>query len=701
MPLAVGCVSTVPSPFSEADAALEASDQPDAGEEDDAGDASSSPIVGKPCTEDGHCDDGVECTIGRCDPETRRCQIEPDDTRCSNGRYCDGVERCDLKLGCVAGTPVTCSDDDPCTIDRCVEQTLSCEHLPRDADGDGDPDWRCGGDDCDDTNPLVHGGASEVCGNGLDDNCDGAIDDATCVEPAHDTCASALVLSDGVTAQLDPAGTKLDYAASCAPSGGVGLRDMVAGIVVPEGGAKDLDVLVRGNSGALYVSGASQCGDVSTELGCAVGAATPQGPVAHLYLRKVPPGPLPLHVFASSTDSVSITATVHEPADKPSNETCGTAAPLLPEQAVIADLRDAVHDVATNCQATAGELVYQLDVPQPSDVYVLAHPADAIGEPVVGLRNEACVDAEHEIACQGGPAPVLFRRALDAGRYYVTVSSTVPSRVQVQVELQPPSEAPADETCVQPPQLEPGKPVMVTLEDHVDDVVSCLHPAADAAYELTLTQSSDVLLLARLAQGEMGALSLWANECGPEDALGCVAAWPSPIRLSRRAMAAGSYRVVVETRLASPAQLTALTRPAVAPVVVPFSDTCDDAVVIPETGGLFEGDTRNVTAQYGAACDHGIAGPIGAPDQILKLQLSKRRRMVFDMRTSGYRTLLNIRKGPACPGEEMPLSCAVGVYEQRSFLDLVLDAGEYFVQIDGYANESGPWTLDVFSSEPL
>ena len=40
-------------------------------------------------------------------------------------------------------------------------------------DGDGDyrPDEECGGDDCDDTNPLTHPGAAEVC-DGLDNNCD-------------------------------------------------------------------------------------------------------------------------------------------------------------------------------------------------------------------------------------------------------------------------------------------------------------------------------------------------------------------------------------------------------------------------------------------------------------------------------------------------------------------------------------------------
>jgi hypothetical protein len=42
-----------------------------------------------------------------------------------------------------------------------------------DKDGDGTP-W-C--DDCDDTNPAVHPGAAEICGNGVDDNCNGLVDE--------------------------------------------------------------------------------------------------------------------------------------------------------------------------------------------------------------------------------------------------------------------------------------------------------------------------------------------------------------------------------------------------------------------------------------------------------------------------------------------------------------------------------------------
>src|SRR5215831_15898955 len=151
--------NSAPNPFTSSSGAIG-----DAGPDAD-------PTLGGPCNDDGQCNDMLDCTFDRCDMALHRCRFTPDDSKCQDGVYCNGIERCDNQNGCVAGEPIGCDDQDVCTIDSCDEKTHACLHAPRDADGDGDPDWHCpGGGDCDDNDPTVSSKLPEVCANGKDDN---------------------------------------------------------------------------------------------------------------------------------------------------------------------------------------------------------------------------------------------------------------------------------------------------------------------------------------------------------------------------------------------------------------------------------------------------------------------------------------------------------------------------------------------------
>jgi hypothetical protein len=108
---------------------------------------------------------------------------------------------------CVAGAEKRCDDGDPCTTDRCNSDTGACEITPATLDLDGDghraplPGHLAGdpgscGDDCDDTSALAQPGGEELC-DGVDNDCNGVIDDAANFVPLTD----AIAISDPASAQ--------------------------------------------------------------------------------------------------------------------------------------------------------------------------------------------------------------------------------------------------------------------------------------------------------------------------------------------------------------------------------------------------------------------------------------------------------------------------------------------------------------------
>lgn len=706
--LGCGCGPTgAPNPFSFDPGPTEPDAGVDAGDDGGGVPVGSDPELGGPCVDDGQCDDGVGCTLDECDKTLLRCRFSPDDSTCQNDLYCDGLERCFTKLGCVPGAPVGCSDPTPCTIDRCEEATKACVHEPRDADEDGDVDGHCpGGKDCDDLDPAVSSGMPEVCGNKKDDDCDLVTDEAACTAPAHDTCSDPLEITAAGSYLMDTAGAAFHYPTSCTPADQALLRDVVAAIVLPAGPPLDVEVTARTTFAEVSLGLAGLCGDAATELAC--GGSFPgvkSGKLAKLRGRSLGDAAketaYPLYVTTGQIAPVTLEVAFLPAEPKPLNETCGSAEALAPGAPVKAQIIDAAKDLGSACEGTLGDLVYSFELTQTSNVDVFAASLDGDGLPMVSLRGPGCSLPEDEITCQAAQTAHVFWQSLPPGTYYVGLSATAPTTALVTLELSPPTSPAPDDMCATAPPLSPNTTIDVPLAGHQDDSSLCEPGMVDAAYALDLTETSDVLLVERISQGDEGAIGLSKPGCSDaSDQVVCKSGGSSPVRAAKHAVPAGSYRVVAESALGQPVQVTAFVRKAVAPTLIPFADSCADAFAIPESGGFFQGTTANANANFNAGCDQGGLDEGGAPEQMLKLTLSAPKRVVLDMAGSGYSTLLDVRKGPSCPGTEVAQGCAVGYNPGRSFLDLDLEAGVYFIQIDGYAMDAGPWFLDVRVVDP-
>jgi len=142
--------------------------------------------------------DGVSNGVDNCPTTPNPDQADTDGDGVGDGvgdacdkETCDGIDNNGNGL-VDEGFP----DSDGDGIADCVDPVFGT-----DADGDGFASIASGGTDCDDTNPAVHPGAIEIPGNGIDDNCDGLIDNTPPVLLPNGTL---LTIDPGL---LDPTGT--------------------------------------------------------------------------------------------------------------------------------------------------------------------------------------------------------------------------------------------------------------------------------------------------------------------------------------------------------------------------------------------------------------------------------------------------------------------------------------------------------------
>ena len=657
-------------------------------------------VRGRVCSRSADCDDGVECTSDFCASDGR-CVSVADSTRCDDHVYCNGVEACDARRGCVRGTPITCDDNFTCTIDRCDEASQACAHSPRDFDGDGDPDIHCNapqcdagvpdppcwrGGDCDDRNPRVSSRLPEICGDGIDNNCDGAIDEAGCVRPSHDTCADALEVSAGGTFTLSLAGALGDYASRCL-GGGIPTRDVVAHFTLTT--PRDVSITADGGGATVLLQLGTQCGVLERARDCVIGAP------GVYRARALPAGEYWITVAATGAlvgaGGVSLQVQFADPTPTPANDTCAGAIDIPATGGTFTGtLVDVADDVLTRCGGGTPDVLYRLTLAEPRDVTL--HAAGGRTDYLALSLVDACTRMPTTLRCTNGSPADMIVRALPAGTYWVVVEGTRVPSFTLDVTLAAPTAPVAGDTCSNPITLVAGTSTPGTTAGLQSDTpISCYGGASpDLVYRFTLDRTLDVNAIVQGGTSDYYFVAI-QRHCG-DTATESVCRYGTAGRASARGLDPGEYFLVVRAYRGTDFTVTLQTQAPIAPVTATANDTCATAQPIPSGGGYFLGNTSALHRDYTASCTLGATGT----DAVFAYHADTRQRVEFSADGTSFTSVLWVTSGMTCPGSSVPGACLQGGGGAPAVFDVTLDPGDYWVFLAGFnADASGAYALSV------
>ncbi len=458
-------------------------------------------------------------------------------------------------------------------------------------------------------------------------------------------------------------------------------------------------VLSSTYDGVLYIM--SACGDMRSELGC--NDDNPDTTRSQLDVT-LDPGEYFLVVDGYGEESGDFDSVTQLSELRPVSAVCGEATTLVPGQPASGTTSGVPNYFQATCAggARSADRVYTLDVSSRSRMR-LRQQSDHDGALYV---RRACDDPTSEIACNDDfrdEHHSLITTVVDPGRYYVYADgygSSAAGNFTLSVDLTSESGGGAQgDACAAPASLQYGQQIDIdTIEARDDYAGSCGGQAGpDVVYELSARARSRVTV--NLEEVEFPGAIYLQRTCGDANSeVACeqitaeMVAEGQPVSLDTT-VGAGTYYLVIDGARADTFGAGKLTV-QVADLAA-LNAMCRRAPRI-RPGQPISGSTVGESNDLQATC----AGGAQSNDMVYRLTLPRRQIVRASLETPDYDGALYILRN--CGDATSEIACNDDEQDNRhSLIETTLDAGTYYVVVDGFrTGNAGPFTLDVQTSNP-
>lgn len=376
----------------------------------------------------------------------------------------------------------------------------------------------------------------------------------------------------------------------------------------------------------------------------------------------------------------------------PPNNSCdGTPVDVSAGGSFLATFAGATNTQGIECSlnSKAADLIYTFTIDEKKDVKIALSHVDGSGLVAYSVRKQ-CDQPGSAVRCELGEPAGSTIHELEAGTYFIVVAAVLEvQQLTLEISFLAPTAPAVGDLCSNAiPISTDGQVQNNTLADKANDLVGgCALGYRDVVYTFTLQEAADVTV--KLDAGGVGSVSLRSSCADVNTELRCASDQPTFLKV--RNLAKGVYYVVVEGAQPQSFSLSVLAVPPVIPTVVSGNDNCQNAYVIPETGGVYTGDTTGLTPTYAASCGNSAA----SRDAAFRLDLTAKHRVVISTADSEYNTVLHVHKGLCTSGGDFACNDNANG-NATSLLDLQLDPGTYFIIVDGFgASSNGVYFLEV------